>query len=87
MKFIPGKTYWVEHPEHGTVKAELRMASPNEKSLLFKLEHEIALRPGGGVMIMKFLGLDHREEKYACILSGQQWEIFDEEPKTKLPTK
>jgi hypothetical protein len=87
MKFFPGRTFWVENKEHGTIKAKLLLVSPNHASLLFKLEQQIAFRVDGDLAVMDILGLGKKGRTYTDILSQSSWKIYDQEPAKKLPTK
>lgn len=86
MNLTRNKIYWVEHPTHGTHRAELRLVSENKASLLFKLEHEICLPMGDGMFILDWLPLSKTPAGYVS-LSGELWKIYENEPTVKLPTK
>lgn len=88
MPFERDKIYWVEHPEHGTMRALMHMVGRDDQALLLKLETPIALRSeGGGLAIMDWLALQKTDGDYTELHTGQVWKIYETEPAKKLPTK
>ncbi len=85
---VTGQIYWVEHPEHGTFRAVCLLVSPNQVSLAFQLEHSFGIRgQHGGMMISDHLMLFLRDGRYECIMTGEPWTIYHQEPAKKIPTK
>jgi len=90
MTFHKSRTYWLEHPEHGTFRARLEIVSTNGKSLGFTLEESIALRvsrPIGGIAFGQFLPVIHENGVFRDIITGSAWTVYTSEPADKIPTK
>lgn len=87
ITFTKGQIYWVEHPQHGTIKAKLIICSPNHESLCFELEHAVAYKVPGGMKIGAVLPILYHNGKYKDIVTGEPWTVYDTEPAHKLPTK
>lgn len=93
MNFTRDQDYWVEHEDHGTLKANLRLMSTDEAkqlSLLFRLPQLIAMRePDGAMAITEWLGLTYDKAKgtFTELHTGQAWTVYEHEPAVKKPTK
>jgi hypothetical protein len=88
IELVKGRTYWVEHKEHGTIKATLILTSENYRSLGFSLEIPYVLTRGyGNMSLHPNLLLRDENGTYVCLFTGDAWTIYDREPAVKIPTK
>jgi hypothetical protein len=82
-----GQRVWVEHPEHGTIEAVVAMVSPNQLSLALMLATPISRAVGGGLAVTNVLPLLRNNTAYQELTSGEQWQIYLQQPKKMIPTK
>jgi hypothetical protein len=86
--FIRGQTYWLEHPEHGTIKATAVLVSENGESLAFLLKNPILLRSRmGAAIITTSLPVMIEDGVVTDLFSQSVWTVYATEPPIKLPTK
>jgi hypothetical protein len=91
MNLVKDRDYWLEHPNCGTMKAKLIIASSPEnksQSLGFMLPDPVLLpTPGGSFGVSSFLPLIYVDGIFTDIVSRTPWKVMEDEPAVKIPTK
>lgn len=69
--FVKDRTYWAQHPRHGTFAAKLLITS--DHSAAFRLD----VAPG---QIHPALLIMYEPRGYVCLFTGDVWTISDTNP-------